>query len=96
MASNGVNGAFHDDEEIDYSDIEAKYVLQSQTFHRRSNTLCRYQVEYDESFDNILVVDGVPIIDKAKLEKGMIAEVELVKLQRKMLDLFEDMSKGDQ
>ncbi|OJT11372.1 Eukaryotic translation initiation factor 3 subunit B [Trametes pubescens] len=52
MASNGVNGAFHDDEEIDYSDIEAKY-----------------QVEYDESFDNILVVDGVPIIDKAKLEK---------------------------
>lgn len=69
MASNGVNGAFHDDEDIDYSDIEAKYVIQSQTFHRRSNGLGRYQVEYDESFDNILVVDGVPVIDKAKLEK---------------------------
>lgn len=33
--------------------------------------------------------------DKAKLENGMIAEVELVTLQRKMLDLLEDMSKGD-
>ena len=30
---------------------------------------CRYQVQYDEGFDNILVVDGVPVIDKSKLEK---------------------------
>ncbi|EJF62267.1 translation initiation factor eIF-3b [Dichomitus squalens] len=52
MAHNGVNGTIYDDEDIDYSDIEAKY-----------------QVEYDESFDNILVVDGVPVIDKSKLEK---------------------------
>lgn len=36
---------------------------------RGSHGLHRYQVEYDESFDNILIVDGVPIIDKAKLEK---------------------------
>ncbi|KAJ7597144.1 eukaryotic translation initiation factor eIF2A-domain-containing protein [Mycena floridula] len=39
-------------EDIDYSDIEAKY-----------------HVEYDESFDNTLVVDGVPVIDKSKLAK---------------------------
>lgn len=29
----------------------------------------RYQVDYDESFDNVIVVDGVPIIDKSKLER---------------------------
>lgn len=29
----------------------------------------RYQVQYDEGFDNILVVDGVPVIDKSKLDK---------------------------
>ncbi|KAI0737736.1 translation initiation factor eIF-3b [Daedaleopsis nitida] len=51
MAVNGVNG-FHDDEDIDYSDIEAKY-----------------QIEHDEGLDNILIVDGVPVIDKSKLEK---------------------------
>ncbi|KAJ6610102.1 eukaryotic translation initiation factor eIF2A-domain-containing protein [Mycena sp. CBHHK59/15] len=39
-------------DDIDYSDIEAKY-----------------QVQYDDSFDNLLVVDGVPVIDKSKLEK---------------------------
>ncbi|KAI9064897.1 translation initiation factor eIF-3b [Trametes sanguinea] len=52
MAPNGVNGVVHDDEGIDYSDIEAKY-----------------QVEYDEGLDNILIVDGAPVIDKSKLEK---------------------------
>ncbi|KAF7347746.1 Eukaryotic translation initiation factor 3 subunit B [Mycena venus] len=39
-------------DDIDYSDIEAKY-----------------QVQYDDSFDNMLVVDGIPVIDKSKLEK---------------------------
>ncbi|KAF8216115.1 eukaryotic translation initiation factor eIF2A-domain-containing protein [Mycena galopus ATCC 62051] len=39
-------------EDIDFSDIEAKY-----------------QVQYDDSFDNMLVVDGIPLIDKSKLEK---------------------------
>ena len=29
MAPNGVNGAVYDDEDIDYSDIEAKYVARS-------------------------------------------------------------------
>ena len=29
----------------------------------------RYKVELEEGFDNILVVDGVPVIDKSKLEK---------------------------
>ncbi|KAH8835195.1 hypothetical protein DL96DRAFT_1702202 [Flagelloscypha sp. PMI_526] len=37
---------------IDYSDIEAKY-----------------HVEYDDSLDNAVVVDGIPIIDEAKVEK---------------------------
>ena len=31
--------------------------------------LCRYKVQYDEGLDNILVVDGIPVIDKSKLEK---------------------------
>jgi len=26
-------------------------------------------VEFDDGFDNIIVVDGVPIIDKSKLDK---------------------------
>ncbi|KAH7880617.1 eukaryotic translation initiation factor eIF2A-domain-containing protein [Lentinula edodes] len=39
-------------EDIDYSDIEAKY-----------------KVDYDGSFDNTLIVDGVPIIDNSKLER---------------------------
>ncbi|KAJ6604757.1 eukaryotic translation initiation factor eIF2A-domain-containing protein [Mycena vulgaris] len=29
----------------------------------------KYQVDYDDGFDNMLVVDGVPVIDKSKLEK---------------------------
>ena len=29
----------------------------------------RYNVHLEEGFDHILVVDGVPIIDKSKLEK---------------------------
>ena len=29
----------------------------------------RYKVRLEESFDHILVVDGVPSIDKSKLEK---------------------------
>ncbi|KAJ3879082.1 eukaryotic translation initiation factor eIF2A-domain-containing protein [Lentinula edodes] len=39
-------------EDIDYSDIEAKY-----------------KIDYDGSFDNTLIVDGVPIIDNSKLER---------------------------
>ncbi|KAI0068380.1 translation initiation factor eIF-3b [Artomyces pyxidatus] len=29
----------------------------------------KYQVKFEEGFDNILVVDGVPIIDKSKLDR---------------------------
>lgn len=29
----------------------------------------RYQIEAEEGFDNIVVVDGVPIVDKSKLDK---------------------------
>ena len=29
----------------------------------------RYRVQYEETFDNTIVVDGIPIIDKSKLEK---------------------------
>jgi len=29
----------------------------------------RYRVEFDDGFDNVIVVDGVPIIDKSKLDK---------------------------
>ena len=29
----------------------------------------RYQVQYDDSFDKTLVVDGVPIIDNSKLDR---------------------------
>jgi len=32
----------------------------------------RYKFEYDESFDNIVVVDGVPVIDRSKLEKLLV------------------------
>ncbi|KII93546.1 hypothetical protein PLICRDRAFT_121832 [Plicaturopsis crispa FD-325 SS-3] len=53
--TNGVPSYDDIDEEIDYSDIEAKY-----------------QVEFDDGFDNTLVVDGVPVIDKSKLEKLLI------------------------
>jgi len=34
-----------------------------------SNNPFRYKVEYDDSLDNTVVVDSVPIIDKSKLEK---------------------------
>jgi translation initiation factor 3 subunit B len=29
----------------------------------------RYKVRLEEGFDHILIVDGVPVIDKSKLEK---------------------------
>ncbi|KAJ7783901.1 eukaryotic translation initiation factor eIF2A-domain-containing protein [Mycena maculata] len=29
----------------------------------------KYQVQYDDGFDNLLVVDGVPVIDKSKVDK---------------------------
>lgn len=31
--------------------------------------MCRYRVEYDDGLDNILVVDGVPVIDASKRDK---------------------------
>jgi translation initiation factor 3 subunit B len=37
--------------------------LRSTSFHNR------YKVRLEEGFDHILVVDGVPIIDKSKLER---------------------------
>ncbi|KAG8899662.1 Translation initiation factor 3 subunit b [Tulasnella sp. 403] len=45
-----------DDEDIDYTDIEAKY-----------------QVPYDEGFDNVVVVDNVPIVDAGKKDKLLSA-----------------------
>ena len=33
------------------------------------DVLFRYKVELEEGFDNILVVDGIPVIDNSKLEK---------------------------
>ena len=33
------------------------------------NVETRYQVQQEIGFDNIIVVDGIPIIDKSKLEK---------------------------
>ena len=30
---------------------------------------CRYQVRFDDSLDNTIVVDGVPVIDKSKVDK---------------------------
>lgn len=35
---------------------------------------CRYQISYDQGFDNVLVVDGMPIIDKSKLDR-LLAKV---------------------
>jgi len=32
-------------------------------------SLLRYQVKFDDGLDNTIVVDGVPIIDRSKLEK---------------------------
>ncbi|KAI0796282.1 translation initiation factor eIF-3b [Irpex lacteus] len=34
-----------------------------------SDIEAKYKVQYDEGLDNILVVDGVPVIDRSKLEK---------------------------
>lgn len=52
MAS--LNGTSHNliDDELDFSDIEAKY-----------------RVDFDDGFDNVIAVDGVPIIDRSKLDK---------------------------
>ncbi|TRM65679.1 eukaryotic translation initiation factor eIF2A-domain-containing protein [Schizophyllum amplum] len=52
----GLNKDMQDDD-IDYSDIEAKY-----------------QVEYDEGFDNIVIVDGAPVIDRSKQER-LVAKI---------------------
>ncbi|KZV94100.1 translation initiation factor eIF-3b [Exidia glandulosa HHB12029] len=46
------NGIHANDDDIDYSDIEAKY-----------------QVHLNEGYDNVVVVDGVPLIDHSKEEK---------------------------
>jgi translation initiation factor 3 subunit B len=36
--------------------------------------LRRYQVKFEDGFDNILVVDGVPVIEETKIEK-LLAKV---------------------
>ncbi|EIW86614.1 translation initiation factor eIF-3b [Coniophora puteana RWD-64-598 SS2] len=48
------NGVTYDpiDDEIDFSDIDEKY-----------------HVESDDGFDNVIVVDGVPVIDRSKLDR---------------------------
>ena len=58
-----------DDEGIDYSDIEKKCVICALKLAAFTDPSCRYQVKLEEGFDNILVVDGVPIIDQSKLER---------------------------
>ncbi|PSR92210.1 hypothetical protein PHLCEN_2v4740 [Hermanssonia centrifuga] len=55
MAPNSVNGVTHEED----VDGEIDY----------SDIEAKYKVQYDEGLDNILVVDGVPIIDKSKLDK---------------------------
>ena len=79
MAPNGVNSHVNgfDEDEIDYSDIEAKCVQMTIQFllsptHlscARYLTNTRYQVQYDDGLDNVVVVDGVPVIDKSKVDK---------------------------
>lgn len=66
-----LNGATHlEDEDIDYTDIEEKYVgYISEILSFSDNLWIRYRVEMEEGFDNIIIVDGVPVIDKSKLEK---------------------------
>ncbi|EGO04783.1 hypothetical protein SERLA73DRAFT_173948 [Serpula lacrymans var. lacrymans S7.3] len=34
-----------------------------------SDILTKYQIQHDDGFDNIVVVDGVPVIDNSKLDK---------------------------
>ncbi|KZT70337.1 translation initiation factor eIF-3b [Daedalea quercina L-15889] len=53
MAPNGVNGVHHEDDE------GIDY----------SDIENKYKVKFEEGFDNILLVDGVPIIDEAKRGK---------------------------
>lgn len=57
------------DEDIDYSDIEAKSVPTFPVSWCRYLRKFRYQVEFDEGLDNVVVVDGVPVIDPSKAEK---------------------------
>ena len=37
-------------------------------------TLRRYKVEAEEGFDNVVVVDGVPVVDRSKLDK-LVAKI---------------------
>ncbi|KAH9927290.1 translation initiation factor eIF-3b [Fomitopsis serialis] len=53
MAPNGINGVHHEDDE----DIDY------------SDIENKYKVKFEEGFDNILLVDGVPIIDESKRGK---------------------------
>jgi translation initiation factor 3 subunit B len=64
------NGITHGsvDDDIDYSDIEAKCVIHIKFDPDLMGGL-RYKVQFDDGFDNTLVVDGAPIIDKSKLDK---------------------------
>lgn len=57
------------EDDIDYTDIEEKCVYF--IFYKQSGPTQphRYQVQYEESFDNTIVVDGIPVIDKSKLDK---------------------------
>lgn len=61
-------------DEIDYSDIEAKCAVSPPKLHCSTCFFSRYRVEYDDGLDNTLVVDGIPVIDKSKLEK-LLAKV---------------------
>lgn len=66
-----VNG--FDEDDIDYSDIDAKCVSTHSSCHYEDNdqgsSRFRYQVQYDEGLDNVAVLDGIPVIDKSKAEK---------------------------
>ena len=52
MTAFDINNLPASEDEIDYSDIEAKY-----------------QVPFEEGFDNLIVVDKVPIVEESKKDK---------------------------
>lgn len=56
-------------EPIDFSDIEEKSVLIEFQGLFSDYYYCRYHVEYDDSLEHAVIVDGVPIIDNSKLDK---------------------------
>ena len=62
-----------DPDNIDYSDIEAKWVVVwNYRILPAIYSLSRYKVHYEDGFDKTLIVDGTPIIDKNKEDRLLI------------------------